>query len=129
MTPAPSAGAEITVSGDPGGVRALVAGFFTARGWSVLERDRERLEVETGSVWRSVLLGAFAGSRFRLSATITLRQVPGGIAVRCVWGAGAGAALGGSVGRSRATRAHRETVAALVEHLGADGRAVRSRPL
>ena len=129
MSPAPPAGTEITVAGDLRAVRALVAEFFTARGWRVHDRDRERFEVEIGSVRRSVLMGAFAGSRFRLSATISLREALGEVEVRYVWGAGAGVHLGGIVGRSRATRAHRATSAALVELLGADGRAVRSRQL
>lgn len=129
MSPAPPGGAEITVAGDLCTVRALVEAFFTERGWSVHERDRERFTIETGSVRRSVLMGAFAGSRFRLSATISLREVPGEVGVRYVWGADAGAHLGGIVGRSRSARAHLATAAALIEHLGADGRAVRSRPL
>ncbi|MGO1408134.1 MAG: hypothetical protein ACTHV2_07040 [Brachybacterium sp.] len=122
-------GTVLTVDGDLRTVGGLVATFFTARGWSVHERGPGLLEVETGSRRRTVLLGSFAGSRFHLTAPIELRELPSTVEVHYRWGAGAGRALGGAVGRARAARRHREASAALAEHLGADGRAVQSRPL
>ncbi|MDN5822527.1 MAG: hypothetical protein L0H74_03355 [Brachybacterium sp.] len=125
----------LTVAGELRTVGGLVAQFFTEHGWTVHERGPGRLEVETGSLRRTVLLGAFAGSRFRLTALLELRALPsdgGGpetVEVRYRWGAGAGRALGGSVGRIRAARRHRETSIALGRHLGADGRTVHTRPL
>lgn len=121
-------GTVLTVDGDLRTVGRLVAKFFTDQGWTVHERGPGRLEIETGSLRRTLLLGALAGSRFRLTARIELRELPGAVEVHYRWGAGAGRVLGGAVGRARATRRHRETSAALAQHLGADGRAVRSRP-
>ncbi len=122
-------GTVLTVAGDLDTVTRAVAEFFTAHGWTVHERGPGRLEVGTGSLRRTLLLGAFAGSRFRLSALLELRELPDAVEVRHRWGAGAGRALGGASGRARAARRHLETSAALERHLAADGRPVRSRPL
>ncbi|ATG50979.1 hypothetical protein CFK38_05100 [Brachybacterium vulturis] len=119
MRAAPPEGRNLTVAGDLPAVRALVAEFFTDRGWTVHERGPGRLEVETGSLRRTVLLGAFAGSRFHLTAALELREVPGAVEVHHRWGSGAGRALGGAVGRARAARRHREVAAALERQLGA----------
>lgn len=122
-------GTVLTVSGDVRTVAGLVTQFFTAQGWTVHERGPGRFEVETGSLRRTLLLGAFAGSRFRLTAPLELRELPGAVEVHYRWGTGAGRALGGASGRARAARRHLETSTALERHLGADGRAVRSRSL
>src|SRR5699024_10978283 len=122
-------GTVLTVAGDLDTVTRAVAEFFTAHGWTVHERGPGRLEVGTGSLRRTLLLGAFAGSRFRLSALLELRELSDAVEVRHRWGAGAGRALGGASGRARAARRHLETSAALERHLAADGRPVRSRPL
>ena len=129
MSADPPGGTVLTVGGDVRTVSGLVTEFFAAHGWTVHERGPGRLEVETGSRRRTVLLGAFAGSRFHLSAPLELRELPRAVEVRYRWGAGAGRALGGASGRARAARRHLETSAALERHLGADGRPVCSRPL
>src|SRR5699024_10441348 len=82
----------LTVGGDVRTVSGLVTEFFAAHGWTVHERGPGRLEVETGSRRRTVLLGAFAGSRFHLSAPLGLRELPRAVDVRYRWGARAGPA-------------------------------------
>ena len=129
MSDALPGGTVLTVSGDVRTVAARVTEFFTAHGWTVHERGPGRFEVETGSLRRTLLLGTFAGSRFRLSAPLELRELSDAVEVHYRWGTGAGRALGGASGRARAARRHLETSAALERHLGADGRPVRSRPL
>ena len=129
MSPAPAAGVVLSVGGALPAVRALVGRFFVERGWQVRERGPALLVAETGSRRRTVLLGALAGRRFHLTAPLELHEVPGGVEVRYRWGAGAGRALGGSLGRARATRSHERTAAALAEALGADGRGVQVRRL
>lgn len=125
-------GTVLTVAGDLHTVRGLVAQFFTDRGWQVHERGPGELSVETGSLRRTVFLGAFAGRRFHLRSQIELREVRGGaqgaVEVHYLWGAGAGRALGGSVGRARASRRHLETALALEQQLRAGGRSVQARP-
>ena len=122
-------GTVLTVDGDLPAVGGLVMSFFTAQGWTVHQRGPDRLEVEIGSRRRTLLLGSFAGSRFHLTAPLELRQLPGAVEVHYRWGAGAGRALGGAVGRARAARRHLETSAALAQHRGAAGRTVRTRAL
>lgn len=122
-------GVVLVVGGAPPAVRESVAQFLVGRGWRVHERAPGRLEVETGSVRRSVLLGAFAGRRFHLASALELREVPGAVELRWRWGARAGRALGGAAGRARAARVHGETADALAQHLRAQGRPVRIRPL
>ncbi|WP_394216483.1 hypothetical protein [Brachybacterium vulturis] len=119
MRAALPAGRVLIIAGDLPAVRGLIAEFFTDRGWTVHERGPGRLDVETGSLRRTVLLGAFAGSRFHLTASLTLREVPGAVEVHHRWGPGAGRALGGAMGRARAAHRHREASAALERHLGA----------
>ncbi|ASK65460.1 hypothetical protein CFK39_06010 [Brachybacterium avium] len=131
-------GTALTVVGGRRTIDPLVARFFAERGWSAHERGSGRFIVETGSLRRTVLLGAFAGSRFRLTALIELLEplqpprgadAPETVEVRYRWGAGAGRALGGSIGRARAARRHRETSLALERYLGAAGHSVHARPL
>lgn len=124
-----SGGVVLTVRGDRRSVRAVVAQFFVGRGWSAHERGPERIEVERGSRRRSVLLGAFAGRRFHLSAPIELREGPGTTEIRYLWGESAGRALGGTSGRARAARVHLETATALEQQFAADGRLVDARRL
>ena len=114
-------GVRLLVRGDLEETRALLAEFFTAQGWRVHETTPARLDVETGSLRRTVLLGALAGRRFHLRARLELAEVPGGTRVRYRWGATVGRTLGGAVGWARAGRRHAETAEVLVERLRADG--------
>lgn len=122
-------GVVLTVRGDLRSVRAAVDRFFLSRGWSAHERGPVRIDFERGSRRRSVFLGAFAGRRFHLTAPIELREGPGVTEIRYLWGESAGRALGGASGRARASRVHLETVTALEQQLGADGRLVETRRL
>lgn len=115
------AGMRLEVSGDPEAARALLAEFFTARGWRVRETGPHRLDIETGSLRRTLLLGALAGRRFHLRARLELAAIHGGTRIRYRWGATVGRTLGGAVGWARAGRRHAETAEELVRHLRADG--------
>src|SRR5699024_1236093 len=109
--------------------------FFVDRGWRARERGTGRVDYERGSRRRNLLLGALSGRRFHVTARIALRAgrtsttrdgtVPArGTETTCVhYGGGAedGRALGGALGRSRAARVHRETSAALEQHLASGG--------
>ncbi|MGO1227449.1 hypothetical protein ACT3SQ_03790 [Brachybacterium sp. AOP42-C2-15] len=120
-------GAALTVRGDVRSARTALDQFFLGRGWSAQERSPGRIDYERGSRRRSVLLGAFAGRKFHLTAPIELREGPGVTEIRYVWGESAGRALGGASGRARASRVHLETLTALEQQLGADGRLVQVR--
>lgn len=114
-------GMRYAVRGDLTATGALLAEFFAGRGWRVEQDVPSRLEVETGSIGRTLLLGAFAGRRFHLRARLELTETPGGTRIRYRWGASVGHALGGAVGSARAGRRHVETAEALAERLRADG--------
>lgn len=109
------------VRGDLASTGALLAEFFASRGWRVAQDVPSRLDVETGSIGRTLLLGAFAGRRFHLRARLELAETPGGTRIRYRWGASVGRALGGAVGWAHAGRRHLETAEALAERLRADG--------
>lgn len=127
MSVHPSAGVVLTVRADQRAARILLEEFFTGRGWSAHERGPGRIAYETGSRRRTVLLGAFAGSAFHLTASLELREGPGVTEIRYLWGESAGRALGGLRGRARAARTHGEMAAALEKQLEADGSLVRVR--
>lgn len=116
---------ELSVRADPGTVRTLLEEFFTARGWRVAEQagapDPGLLEVETGSLRRTVLLGALAGRGAHLRARLELAEEPGGTRVVVRRSERAGRALGGLVGAARARRLHTETAEALTAHLREQG--------
>ena len=122
-------GVALTVRGDLRSVRATLDRFFLSHGWSIHERGPGRFDIERGSRRRSVLLGAFAGRRFHLSAPIELREGPGVTEIRVRWGESAGRALGGTSGRARAARVHLETATALEQQFATDGRLVETRRL
>lgn len=122
-------GMLLTVHGDQRTARDLVEQFFAGRGWQAREQGPGRIDFETGSRRRSVLLGAFAGRSFHLVAPIALGEVPGGVEIRYLWGDSAGRALGGASGRARAARVHLETAAALAQRLQAEGRLVGTRQI
>ncbi|MFC7375335.1 MULTISPECIES: hypothetical protein [unclassified Brachybacterium] len=125
----PSDQVVYVVRGDHDDTRESVESFFREHGWSPRERGPGRVDYERGSRRRTILLGALAGRRFFLTAQIEIRERDHTTDVRYRWGAGAGLALGGTVGRDRAARAHRETAAALEKHLEADGRLVSTREI
>ncbi|MFC5296019.1 MAG: hypothetical protein ACTIMA_07215 [Brachybacterium tyrofermentans] len=109
------------VSGGRTEAQELLDAFFHDRGWARRERGEGRIDYECGSRRRTILLGALAGEGFFLTAPVELREREPGTEVRYRWGEGAGAALGGSLGRRRAARAHQQTADALeahLEHLG-----------
>ena len=112
---------QLSVRGDHETVRTLLEEFFTARGWRVHEASPGRLDVETGSLGRTLLLGALAGRRFHVRGRLELAEDAGGVRIRYRWGATVGRALGGAVGWSRAARLHAETADALIERLRAEG--------
>lgn len=138
-------GAVLTVAGGLGVVGPLVARLLTAQGWRVREVGPGRFDLERGSRPRTVLRGAFAGAGFHLAATVELRELSaealrelpaasparsgagGAVEVRLHWGAAAGRRLGGTLGRARALREHRQAAEALARQLAADGRAVDLR--
>ncbi|MBB5830315.1 hypothetical protein [Brachybacterium aquaticum] len=132
---APPAGRVLRVRGPLEAVQSETASFFVERGWRVAEDSPGHLVLERGSRRRTVLLGALAGSGFHLSAPLTFvaeRDAQGAVAGQVTvigyrWGRTAGRALGGTVGRSRAARAHARTAAALAARFAADGRLVDSR--
>lgn len=117
----------LVVRGDRQAAQTSVEEFFAGQGWSRRERGAGRFDFERGSRRRTILLGALAGRQFFLTAQIELRESDHTTDIRYRWGAGAGLALGGSLGRDRADRVHEETAAALEKHLEADGRLVRAR--
>jgi hypothetical protein len=121
-------GVLLTVRGDRAATGALLAEFFEHQGWRVQETSPARLDVETGSLGRTALLGAFAGRRFHLRARLELSEAPGGTRIRYRWGASVGRALGGAVGWARAGRLHAETAEALVARLRADGFLIDAAP-
>lgn len=123
----PGSGVVLTVRAEPEAAEALLEEFFTGRGWSVAERGPGRVSYEIGSRRRTVFLGALAGSAFHLTAPLELREGPGVTEIRYLWGESAGRALGGASGRARASRVHLETLTALEQQLGADGRLVQVR--
>lgn len=105
------------VSSGPAETQELLDAFFHDRGWARRERGEGRVDYERGSRRRTILLGALAGEAFFLTAPMELRERESTTEVRYRWGAGAGAALGGSLGRRRAARAHQQTADALEAHL------------
>lgn len=121
-------GVRLIVRGDLEETRALLAEFFTAQGWRVHETTPARLDVETGSLRRTVLLGALAGSRFHLRARLELAEVPGGTRIRHLWGATVGRALGGVAGWARASRRHAETAELLTALLRERGILLEAAP-
>lgn len=127
MTRQPTGGAVLTVRGDQRSVRSELEEFFRSRGWSVEAEGPGRIDIARGSRRRSVLFGAFAGRNFHLSAPIELREGAGVTEIRYLWGESAGRALGGTTGRARAARVHRETATALERRFAADGRLVGTR--
>ena len=121
-------GMRLLVRGDLEATRALLREFFTSQGWRVRETSPVRLDVETGSLRRSVLLGAFAGSRLHLRARLELSEVPGGTRIRHLWNANLGLTLGGIYGRSRARERHAETAERLAERLRTEGLLLEAAP-
>lgn len=112
----------MVMRGDEQAARADVAAFFDARGWVPRVRDDGSLAYECGSRGRTVLLGALAGRKFFLTGIIETRQDAHTTDVVYRWGPDAGLALGGTIGRRRAERAHAETAEALQRHLQGTGR-------
>ena len=108
---------QLSVRGDHETVRTLLEEFFTARGWRVHEASPGSLDVETGSLGRTLLLGALAGRRFHVRGRLELAEDAGGVRIRYRWGGTSGRALGGAVGAARAGRLHAETADALAAHL------------
>lgn len=115
------------VNGAPEETRELLDAFFCDRGWSRRERGGDRIDYERGSRRRTILLGALAGRAFFLTAQIEIRARGRTTEIRYRWGAEAGAALGGRLGRDRAARAHRQTADALTAHLEGLGHLVQVR--
>ncbi|GAA1490880.1 hypothetical protein [Brachybacterium sacelli] len=127
MTQARPVPVELVVRGDRAGVQATLEEFFLGRGWRLRERGDDRLDVERGSRRRTVFLGALAGKAFYLTARIEIRAGEHATVLRYRGDAGAGAALGGILGRHRAARAHQETAAALAGRFESEGRMVQVR--
>jgi hypothetical protein len=114
-------GVRLSVRAEADSLRPLLEEFFTGRGWRVHAQGPMRLDVERGSLARTILLGALAGRRFHVRARLELDEIPGGTRIRYRWGATVGRALGGAVGWSRAAKLHAETAEALAEHLRDQG--------
>jgi hypothetical protein len=114
-------GVRLLVRGDHERVRALLEEFFTGRGWRVTEHGPGRLDLETGSLARTLLLGALAGRRFHVRGRLELAEDAGGMRIRYRWGATVGRALGGARGAARAGRLHAETADVLTDHLRSEG--------
>lgn len=112
---------DLCVRVDREAARALLEEFFTDRGWHITGSSAELLEVEQGSLRRTVLLGGLTGRAFHLRARLELTAAEGGTRIRYRWGGNAGRVLGGAVGAARARRRHAETSAALAAHLRAQG--------
>ncbi|MEE1650797.1 hypothetical protein V1260_08315 [Brachybacterium sp. J144] len=117
----------LTLRGDGESTRALLADFFTARGWTLAREDGTRIDYERGSRGRTILLGALAGGAFHLTAQLEVREGDHATDVVYRWGPGAGLVLGGTMGRQRAMRVHGETAQALRERTARDGLLERSR--
>lgn len=134
----------LVVNCGPDAAGEILDAFFRDRGWGRRERGEGRIDYERGSRRRTILLGALAGKDFFLTAQIEIRaggrtaEIPASgrtaeirasgltTEIRYRWGAAAGAALGGSLGRGRAERAHQQTVIALEAHLEHLGMLVRA---
>ncbi|WP_114854278.1 hypothetical protein [Brachybacterium sp. YJGR34] len=127
MTGAEPHAVVFTLRGEAATARLAVGEFFEDRGWRVRERGEGRVDFESGSRRRTILLGAPAGRRFLLTAQISLRELGDRTEVRYRWGESAGQELGGRLGRTRARRAHRETAAALEQVLHDDGMLLSTR--
>ena len=120
-------GVVLVVTGGPERTQQLLDAFFLGRGWGRRERGAGRVDYERGSRRRTILLGALAGRAFFLTAQIEIRARGRTTEIRYRWGAEAGAALGGRLGRDRAARAHRQTADALTAHLEVLGHLVQVR--
>ncbi|MGP9681563.1 hypothetical protein [Brachybacterium sp. AOP3-A1-3] len=116
----------LVVNCGPDAAREVLDAFFRDRGWGRRERGEGRIDYERGSRRRTILLGALAGKALFLTAQIEIRAGGRTTEIRYRWGAAAGAALGGSLGRARAERAHQQTVIALEAHLEHLGMLVRA---
>lgn len=116
----------MVMRGDEQAARADVAAFFEARGWVPRVREDGSIAYERGSRGRTVLLGALAGGRFFLTGIIETREDAHTTDVIYRWGPSEGLALGGTMGRQRAGRAHAETADALQKHLESTGRLLRT---
>lgn len=116
----------MVMRGDEQAARADVAAFFEARGWVPRVREDGSIAYERGSRGRTVLLGALAGRRFFLTGIIETREDAHTTDVIYRWGPSEGLALGGTMGRQRAGRAHAETADALQKHLESTGRLLRT---
>lgn len=118
---------DLCVRVDREAARAMLEEFFTDCGWHITGSSAELLEVEQGSLRRTVALGGLAGRGFHMRARLELSEDPdltegaGGTRIRYRWGGDAGRILGGAVGAARARRRHAETSAALAAHLRAQG--------
>lgn len=117
----------LTLRGDAATARALLEDVFTARGWTLAREDGPRIDYERGSRGRTILLGALAGGAFHLTAQLEVREGDHATDVVYRWGPGAGLVLGGTLGRQRAERVHRETAGALQRRAEEDGLLERSR--
>ena len=107
--------------------RALVEEFFTSRGWTPRVQVDGTIAYEHGSRRRTILLGALAGKKFFLTAVTEVRKGDEVAEIHYRWGPGAGLALGGSVGRKRAERAHAQLAVELEAQLERSGRLLQVR--
>ena len=107
--------------------RALVEEFFTSRGWTPRAQVDGTIAYEHGSRRRTILLGALAGRRFFLTAVTEVREGDHATEIHYRWGPGAGLALGGTIGRSRAERVHAQLAAELEAQLERSGHLLQVR--
>ena len=129
MSTAQREGRLFEMSGGADAARADLEDFFNGLDWRPRVLSPARIDFERGNRTLTILLGALAGRRFFLTAQIEILERGSGVEVGYRWGAGAGQALGGTLGRHRAARAHAETATALEQTLRRGGRLVRVRSL
>ena len=121
MNGAPGAGRILVVGAGLDAPGELVEEFFVGRGWRARPRGPGRIDFESGSRRRTILLGALARDGFHVLAPLAGRG--GGGAPLSAYGGGApaGGARGARRGRARALRVHQETADALQRELQATG--------